>query len=65
MELISGRHFEVHGPSLIYAFMTTIEEGMEMLGLIWFVRTLLIHITTHHRHVKLDLGAVVRPVANP
>lgn len=64
MELVSGRYVELHGGDLVHSLLTTIEEGLEMLGLTCFVRALLLHITASSRHLKLDLGAAQQSVAH-
>ncbi|MCD2515330.1 hypothetical protein LQ564_03270 [Massilia sp. G4R7] len=44
MELLDGAYFESYGNDFTYALLVTIEEGLEMCGLIMFVRTFLNHL---------------------
>jgi hypothetical protein len=45
MELIAGAHVSATGQrDFQYAMMATLEEALEMAGLIWFLRTLMRHL---------------------
>lgn len=45
MELVNGYYFELYGPENIrYSMLTTLEEFLEMLGVVIFVKALLSHI---------------------
>lgn len=39
MEMLSGAYMEARGIGPVHSFLTTVEEGMEMSGLIWFIKT--------------------------
>jgi hypothetical protein len=51
MEMVGGRYFEVHGATLMYSMLSTIEEGMEMAGAIFFIRALLLYIADYYEEV--------------
>ena len=53
IELVTSQFFdESNKRQLDYAFYTIAEEGMEMLGVVWLIRTLL-------RHMERESGAAV------
>ncbi len=41
MEIIDGWYFGAHGPDFVYALMVTVEEGLEMVGIYFFLLALL------------------------
>ena len=54
MELIGGRYDELYGvTNLGYVLIVTIEESLEMAGVIVFIWALLDYLRTHHRGVRL------------
>jgi len=65
MELISGWYFEQNGQTidLIYDFMVTCEEGLEMVGLTTFQYALCMYITSvwTHVHIQLAAGTGIEP----
>lgn len=44
MEMLNGAYAELHGTNYVYTFLATIEEGLEMGGLIALTHTLLGHL---------------------
>ena len=57
LELIGGRYAELHGAhNLTYNMFATIEESLEMAGVIIFIRALLIYIASNFKevHFRLD-----------
>lgn len=54
LELIGGQHVELHGEeNFIYSLITTIEESLEIFGLIFFIWTLLKYCEEHYQAVQL------------
>ncbi|MEF3075655.1 hypothetical protein V2P20_11535 [Methylobacter sp. Wu1] len=52
-EMIGGRYAEVHGlEDLTYKMIATVEESLEMAGIILFIRGLLAYIAESHREVR-------------
>lgn len=57
MEMIDGRYAELHGENnLTYMWMTTLEESMEIGGLIIFIKTILEYIVDSNPKIELRLG---------
>lgn len=54
-EMLSGREFELNGKSLLYAFLATIEELLEMLGIAIFIYTLLKYIVIQFKFLKITV----------
>lgn len=53
VELIGSRYAEQHGvENLTYNMITTLEETLEMAGVITFVRTLMAYIETNYEEVR-------------
>ncbi|MCY7377675.1 MAG: hypothetical protein LH472_17085 [Pyrinomonadaceae bacterium] len=53
-ELLEGKYSEIHGrENLIYITMTTVEETLEMVGTIVFIRALLGYFNDTYREVRL------------
>lgn len=53
-ELIGGQHVELHGEeNLTYSMITTIEESLEISGLIFFIWALLRYCEEHYQAVQL------------
>ncbi|MET0027192.1 MAG: hypothetical protein ABW101_06105 [Candidatus Thiodiazotropha sp.] len=53
-ELIGGYYAEIHGTqNLAYSFIATVEEGLEILGLITFISALLKHSTQQCKDLRL------------
>lgn len=53
-ELIGGNYLSLHAArDLTYSFITTVEESMEMIGIIIFIHTLLKYIEENCREVIL------------
>jgi hypothetical protein len=57
MELLGGRELERYGGTLLYAMYYTIEEAMEMGGILLFIYALLDYIATHAA-VQIRIDAV-------
>lgn len=55
MEMLSGAYMEARGIGLVHSFLTTVEEGLEMSGLIWFIKAFLENIA--------ERSAAARPAA--
>lgn len=57
-EFIEGSHVELHGKdNLFYITLTTIEESLEMAGIIIFIRALLSHIGDNFGEVRLQFDS--------
>ncbi len=55
MELVGGSYSEAHGrDNLIYIALTTIEESLEMLGVIVFIWALLEYIADTYREIEVQ-----------
>ena len=55
MELIGGNYAEIYGrDNLIYIALTTIEESLEMLGVIVFIWALLEYIAATYREIEVQ-----------
>lgn len=53
-ELVGGQHVELHGEeNLTYSVITTIEESLEISGLIFFIWALLKYCEEHYQEVQL------------
>jgi len=53
-ELIGGHYAELHGrENLIYSMIATVEESLEMGGIIVFIWGLLTYISENHKEVRL------------
>ena len=44
LEAIGGRHFDLYGKDAVYQVYTTVEELLEMTGIVVFIYALLEHI---------------------
>lgn len=56
MELLDGKYVEAYGQDLVYSVLTTIEEGLEMSGLVLFVFALLGHISQASENVEFHIS---------
>lgn len=68
LELINGRHYAMHGDTLLYNCLIMIEEGLEMAGLAALIHALASHIAESGDKVEFDLHAgqaVAAPVPAP
>ena len=53
MEMIGGWYFELHGSAnLTYIMTSTVEESMEMAGVVIFIRALLLYIDDNYEEVR-------------
>ncbi len=58
-ELLEGQHAEIHGKdNLFYMVMTSIEEGLEMGGIIVFIWALLIYVQRNYASVQVKIVPV-------
>ena len=56
IEMLGGHYYELHGrENLSYSMITTLEESLEMLGLILFIRALLDYLSTHFSEISINL----------
>jgi hypothetical protein len=54
-ELIGGYYAELHGlKNLTYSMLTTVEESLEMSGIILFIWGLLIYLADNYKEVQLN-----------
>lgn len=59
MEMLGGRYAEMAGAdNFTYNLFTTVEEGLEMLGVIYFIDALLGYIDSAYGHIAVNLQAV-------
>ncbi len=62
MELICGRYAELNGVfNLTYSLLATVEESLEMAGVIVFVRALIGYLAETYGELRIDFGG--RPPA--
>ena len=54
IESVSGKYFESNGYSLIYSIISTVEESLEFLGIILFIRALLIYIVENFKEIVFE-----------
>lgn len=58
VELIGGRYAALHGQqNWTYSMIATVEEGLEMAGLIVFIRALLIYCADNYKEVRFRFDA--------
>jgi len=58
-ELIGGRFAELHGQrNLTYSMIVTVEESLEMAGVIIFIWALLVYIADNHKEVRFWFAGV-------
>ncbi len=58
-ELIGGRYSELHGAqNLTYSMIATTEESLEMAGVIFFIRALLVYIAEKKKEVRIRFFGV-------
>ncbi|MBD2102714.1 hypothetical protein [Leptolyngbya sp. FACHB-261] len=64
MELVGGYYSELHGEeNIAYAMITTLEECLEMLGIVAFIYTLLSYISVQVEGFQLDNSLTVQDQA--
>jgi hypothetical protein len=57
VEMIAGRHAAIYGQNnLPYAFLVVAEEGLEMTGVILFLKALLAYLRDHYGEVNFRFG---------
>lgn len=65
MELIGGKYFVLYGQdTLMYSFLTTIEEGLEMSGVATLIYALLGHIAQTYTQVEVHTSSELSPLLN-
>ena len=53
--MLGGYYYELHaGENLTYSLITTLEESLEMLGLILFIRALLDYLSAHFSEITIN-----------
>ena len=56
IEMLGGYYHELHGnENLTYSLISTLEESLEMLGLILFIRALLDYLSAHFSEISIHL----------
>ena len=56
IEMLGGHYHELHGrENLTYSIISTLEESLEMLGLILFIRALLDYLSMHFSEISIHL----------
>ena len=57
MECVGGKYFEIHGTfDLTYGIITTVEESLEITGLIFFIWALLKYCAENYKEVRFQFG---------
>jgi hypothetical protein len=57
IELIGGSYDELHGNlNLTYSMIVTVEESLEMAGVIIFIRALLVYIADNYKELRFRFG---------
>ena len=55
IEMLGGHYHELHGKeNLTYNLISTLEESLEMLGLILFIRALLDYLSAHFSEISIN-----------
>ena len=55
IEMLGGYYHELHGnENLTYSLVSTLEESLEMLGLILFIRALLNYLSAHFSEITIN-----------
>lgn len=57
MELVDGRYAELYGTEIVYHALVTVEEGLEMAGVILFIYGLLKYLADHHPQTWLVVSS--------
>lgn len=57
-ELIGGRFAELHGYNLTYKMIETVEESLEMAGVIIFIWALLVYIADNYKEVRFRFDGI-------
>lgn len=62
MELIGGRYAHLHGiENLTYSMLATVEESLEMAGVIVFIHALLHYVADNYQEIRLQLISTQTP----
>jgi hypothetical protein len=65
VELIGGRFIALHKtPNLTYSMIVTVEESLEMAGVIIFIRALLVFIADNYKEVQFRFEVCDRAIPN-
>ena len=59
-ELLGADYVKTHAMDFTYNLFATIEEGLEMAGVIVFIRALLNYLARHHTKVTLNFSTISR-----
>jgi hypothetical protein len=62
VELIGGRIFDLYGPHMLYVLASTVEESLEMTGVIIFIWALLDYIVENYPEVRFWFDPVRKKV---
>lgn len=66
MEMVGGRHAELYGQANHgYLIYSTLEEGLEMVGSLVFIRALLRHLAVNHGSLVLGIQALASSARLP
>ena len=65
VELVNGRHAELHGTGMVYHLMVTAEESLEMAGAILFIYGLLRYLADHHPETRFMVNDLADPLPAP
>jgi hypothetical protein len=65
VEMLSGDYYEVHGYGLGYSMIATIEESLEMAGVILFIYAILDYLAREYGGVLFDLRTGAPVAADP
>jgi len=61
VELIGGHWSELHGPeNITYALITTLEESLEMTGILVFIYALMSYITFELSDLSFNIGSLAQ-----
>ena len=55
-ELIGSRYLGSHGDNWIYKTISTVEESLEMAGVIIFIQALLVYIADNYKELRVQFG---------
>jgi hypothetical protein len=58
VELLEGRHRELHGGDPMYNVYVTVEEALEYAGLVVLIHGLLRHLAAHHGELRVGFANV-------
>ena len=57
MELVGGRHADLYGnKNMMYVMITTVEEFLEMMGVVVFIYALVSYMASHLNIIRVFIG---------